>query len=243
MSDEAGPSWDELLRSAARLQELVPDAVLVGGTAASLHAGHRVSFDHDHVVRGLIERYDDVLRALEETDGWVTARERRPVMILGSLDGVESGVRNLIRVRPLEVQEVVLAGGRLLRVPTIEETLRIKAWLVVKRNATRDHLDVAALASHLGASSAARVLAHIDEYYENPAAPADGTVALQLARQLAQPLPFDLDEVDLTRYRRLDARWQRWSSVATVLAELAAAVLDALPSDSGEGAHDAPPSP
>ena len=40
----------QVLESAARLQRLVPDAVLVGGSAAALHAGHRDSFDHDHVL-------------------------------------------------------------------------------------------------------------------------------------------------------------------------------------------------
>ena len=78
--------------------------MLVGGTAAAYHAGHRVSLDDDHVVDGLVVRFDEVLTALEETDGWVTARLKRPVLILGRLDGVETGVRNLIRRRPLEVE-------------------------------------------------------------------------------------------------------------------------------------------
>ena len=39
----AAPQHDlaDVLRSASRLQQLVPDAVLVGGSAAALHAGHR----------------------------------------------------------------------------------------------------------------------------------------------------------------------------------------------------------
>jgi hypothetical protein len=36
---EAGPDLRAVLNSAARLQELVPDAVLVGGSAAALYAG------------------------------------------------------------------------------------------------------------------------------------------------------------------------------------------------------------
>jgi hypothetical protein len=47
-----------VLESAARLQELVPDAVLVGGSAAALYAGHRDSFDHDHVLADLSDRFD-----------------------------------------------------------------------------------------------------------------------------------------------------------------------------------------
>jgi len=35
------PALMRVLRSAARLQELVPDTVLVGGSEAALYAGHR----------------------------------------------------------------------------------------------------------------------------------------------------------------------------------------------------------
>jgi len=35
----------------------VPDAVLVGGSAAAHHADHRVSFDDDHVVTDLRQRF------------------------------------------------------------------------------------------------------------------------------------------------------------------------------------------
>jgi len=101
------PDLNAVFAAAARLQELVPDAVLVGGTAAAFHAGHRVSFDDDHVVVDLCSRFDEVLSALEDTDGWVTARVKRPVLILGSLDGIETGIRNLIRTRPLEAMAFV----------------------------------------------------------------------------------------------------------------------------------------
>ncbi len=60
---------DQVLKSAARLQELVPGAVLVGESAAALHAGHRESFDHDHVLMDLDERYSQVLDAVEASDG------------------------------------------------------------------------------------------------------------------------------------------------------------------------------
>ncbi|MGH3924627.1 MAG: hypothetical protein ACRDTT_17500, partial [Pseudonocardiaceae bacterium] len=68
------PALMRVLRSAARLQELVPDAVLVGGSAATLYAGHRDSYDHDHVLADLADRFDAVLDAVESQDGWVTNR-------------------------------------------------------------------------------------------------------------------------------------------------------------------------
>ena len=61
----ASPTLQKVLRSAARLQQAVPDAVLVGGTAAALYAHHRDSFDHDHVLTDLQNRYFQVLEAVE----------------------------------------------------------------------------------------------------------------------------------------------------------------------------------
>lgn len=37
------PDWELVLSAAARLQRILPDAVLVGGTAAAIHARHRYS--------------------------------------------------------------------------------------------------------------------------------------------------------------------------------------------------------
>ena len=57
-------AWETLLAHAATLQTRVPGAILVGGTAAALHAGHRFSFDHDHVVTELARNYDSAISAL-----------------------------------------------------------------------------------------------------------------------------------------------------------------------------------
>ena len=222
---------EALLKVAAHLQELIPDAVLVGRTAAAYHGGHRVSLDDDHVVVDLRGRFDQVLGALEETEGWVTARIKRPVLILGSLDGVETGIRNLIRARPLEVEEVRI-GTRTLRVPTLAEMVRIKAWLCLMRNATRDYLDFAALADSLGEGDAATVIAALDAYYVDQGGPGGRRVATQIAKQLAEPKPFDLSKVDLAAYRRLDARWQDWDAVEGVCRRVATEVLDVLAGES-----------
>lgn len=219
------PSWVQVLEAAARLQKLVPDAVLVGGTAAAQHAGHRVSFDDDHVVANLRDRFDQLLADLEETGGWVTARVRRPVLILGSLDGVETGIRQLIRRRPLEVEIKSAPSGEQFRIPTAEEMLRIKAWLVLQRNATRDYLDVVALSDQLG-DDAIGVLTHVDEYYEDQIGADGQRISTQMARQLAEPLPYDLSEVDLAHYRRLNPRWRDWEVVAAACRKLATGMLD-----------------
>src|SRR5216683_2118298 len=158
---EASPELMAVLESASRLQQLVPDAVLVGGSAAALYAGHRDSYDHDHVLTDLRDRFDIVLEALESEGEWVTNRVVPGKVILGLLGDIEAGVRQMIRTRPLETTQVTLPSGRVLTVPTEEETLRIKAFLIVRRNQTRDYLDVAALADRQGLHEAAGILASI----------------------------------------------------------------------------------
>ncbi len=39
-----GEAWEDVLASLCRLQTVLPDAVLVGGTASALYARHRLSF-------------------------------------------------------------------------------------------------------------------------------------------------------------------------------------------------------
>lgn len=209
----------------------MPDAVLVRGTAAALHANHRESLDDDHVVADLHKRFDEVLGALEETQGWVTARVKRPVLILGSLDGVDTGIRNLIRARPLEVEQIVVEG-KPLRVPTLPEITRLKAWLCLVRNATRDYLDFVALADRLGEAQAADVVATIDDYYEDQRGAGGRRVATQVARQLAEPLPGDRSEVDLSAYRKLASRWQDWGGIVDACRRVAVRVLDRFATES-----------
>jgi hypothetical protein len=222
---EHAPTWTSVAAAAARLQALVPEAVLVGGTGAALHAGHRVSFDDDHVLTDLRERFDEVLSHLEQSDGWVTARVNRPVLILGSLDGVETGIRQLIRRLPLEVEEMETPAGA-LRVPTLPEMLRVKAWLVLRRNATRDYLDVVALAERVGHAAAITALLELDAYYEDQQGAGGRRIATQLARQLADPTPYDLSEVDLRTYRALTPKWRDWNEVASACRSLATGMLD-----------------
>jgi hypothetical protein len=223
----ASPELLAVLESASRLQQLVPDAVLVGGSAAALYAGHRDSYDHDHVLADLRDRFDVVLEALESEGEWVTNRVVAGKIILGQLGDIEAGVRQMIRTRPLETTQVRLPSGRVLTVPTAEETLLIKGFLIVRRNQTRDYLDVAALADRYGLPEAARVLARIDEYYADQHGEGRG-IAAQLARQLASPRPNDASVTgQLDTYRNLASRWTDWGEVRSVCGQLAAEMLEA----------------
>ncbi|MBI4729759.1 MAG: hypothetical protein HY775_09715 [Acidobacteria bacterium] len=158
-----GPEFDRVLRAAARLQSILQDAVLVGGSAAAHHAGHRMSLDDDHVLPDLSERFE---QALEATKGWVTARVRHPVL-----------------------------------------------------------LDLVALADRMGEGSA-QVLLGLDDYYADQIGAGGQRVATQLAKQLAEPAPYDLSEVDLRHYRDLRPRWRDWGAVVAAARRLATDVLD-----------------
>jgi hypothetical protein len=225
MTDRSpSPVLMRVLESAARVQQLVPDAVLVGRSVAALYAGHRDSFDHDHVVANLADRYDSILEALESEDGWVTNRLVPGKLILGQIGDIETGVRQLIRKTPLETAVLALPSGHQLTVPTDEEMLRVKAFLIVRRNQTRDYLDVAALADRMGLDSAAAVLRDLDRYYADQHGDGDG-VASQVYRQLSEPRPRDIATTrQLPRYKNLDPRWHAWSTVVDMCTRLADAI-------------------
>jgi hypothetical protein len=218
------PEWEDVLSAAARLQGILPDAVLVGGTAASLYAHHRMSVDADHILTDLRNRFDDVLADLELVSGWKTARVRRPVLILGSLDGIETGVRQLIRKQPLEVQTIPVAGGAAqIVLPTLEEMFRIKGVLILKRNATRDYLDFAAMGDHLGSDGVDRALSTFNDLYPQVA---DTSSLQQLQIQLSAPQPYDLEGSHLAEYKHLTLPWQNWQHVEAVCKDISMIIMD-----------------
>jgi hypothetical protein len=231
------PDWELVLSAAARLQRILPEAVLVGGTASAIHAGHRFSRDADHVLNDLRSRFDGVLAELESVAGWKTARVQRPVQILGSLDGIETGVRQLIREEPLETTVLDYHGER-LTVPTKKEILRIKGVLILKRNATRDYLDFVALSDHMGDEQVAQAMQAFDKLYSQD----NGESPLQqLQVQLANAVPYDLDGVlpELSEYKNLAPQWHDWDKVKAACAHISTVIFDRV-CDLEEGSH-APP--
>ncbi|MEO3938532.1 hypothetical protein V3N99_17515 [Dermatophilaceae bacterium Soc4.6] len=158
----------------------------------------------------------------------VRSRSRAlPLTLLGSLDGIEAGLRQLRRTRPLEVEEVTVGEGQILWVPTLEEMLRVKAYLVVQRNQVRDYLDVVALADRLG-SQAPLMLLGLDRYYRDRSGD-DDSVQTVLVQRLSQPLPRDTRVTQqLSAYKGLDPRWHTWSSVVGACTDLADAMVDRL---------------
>ncbi len=200
------PDWERLLAAERHLQQVVPGSVLVGGTAAAVHAGHRRSFDGDHVLADLRERFDEVLAALEAAAGWQTTRVQRPSAILGRLDGVMTGIRQLRRTRPLETE--MIEG---LRVPTLAEMARVKLWLLSTRHTVRDYLDTVVLLERLGEVAAAQAMDPFDEIY---AQPTGASVLAEAVDRLARAQPSDAPEIDLATYRGLVPPWNDWQYLA-----------------------------
>jgi hypothetical protein len=140
--------------------------------------------------------------------------------IMGSLGGIEAGLRQLRRSRPLETMVVGVGDGLEVVAPTAAEALRVKAYLVVQRNVVRDYLDVVALADHLGIDQAVEVLSHIDDFYDDRSG-ASGSVLTSLVLALADPSPRDpAVTAELPRYKGLAERWHRWSDIVDACGEL-----------------------
>jgi len=142
------------------------------------------------------------------------------VQILGQLDGILTGIRQLRRTRPLETE--VLQG---LRVPSLAEMARIKAWLLATRHTVRDYLDTVVLFERLGDEGVARALDELDAIYEQPTG---SSVVAEVSERLAAAEPSDRASVDLRTYKGLRAPWDDWTHVvargrhfASVLARLA----------------------
>jgi hypothetical protein len=200
------PVWERLLAAERHIQAVVPGATLVGGTAAALHAGHRTSQDGDHVLADLRHRFDEVLESLEAVAGWQTARVQRPVLILRALEGIQTGIRQLRRTRPLETESI-----QGLRVPTLAEMARIKAWLLVTRHTIRDYLDAVVLLERLGEREAMEALKPFDEIYRQ--VPGFSPL-MEVSERLAAARPSGEGTVDLATYQGLVPPWNDWSHVS-----------------------------
>ena len=128
------------------------------------------------------------------------------VLILGQLNGILTGIRQLRRTKPLDTE--IVAG---LRVPTLAEIARIKAWLLATRGTVRDYLDTVVLFERLGQDAAIAALRQFDEIYRQP----NGASPLaEVSERLAAAKPPDLAGIELSQYRGLRKPWNDWNHVA-----------------------------
>ena len=219
--------WQKLLEAAANFQDLLTGSVLIGGSAVAVHLKHRYSFDADHILSDLEENYEEVLDFLEGRDDWETARIHPPKLILGNFQGVETGVRQLRRNRPLETEQIHIAG-KSLTIPTLPEMIRTKGWMIISRNATRDYIDFAALAKHMGIEDSVEVLIDFDDFYSDLIRGSQASPIVQLIRQLAEPKPGDLEQIDLSQYKGIQPPFDSWDYIVKICEEISVELGDRL---------------
>ena len=197
-----------------RLAEFAP--VVVGGTAAALYCGHRFSLDVDVVTPQLKSRFEEVKATLSAWEGWRMNRINPPVLILGEHGGVELGVRQLRRSVPL--QTGVVSG---LLVPTAEEMLRVKSYLLSERRGTRDYVDVAAMIQHLGLEMSVRAMTVFNLVY--------GTRTPQTwisaFAEACESEPADAATISLSAYKGLRPPFTDWTFVANECRKLGRALI------------------
>jgi hypothetical protein len=80
-----------------------------------------------------------------------------------------------------------------------------------------------ALADHMGDESVAHALKSLDRLYlqDNGESPLQ-----QLQVQLANALPYDLEETELSEYKNLDPRWHDWQAVKAACSHLSTVIFD-----------------
>lgn len=208
-------TWQDVLAAGVAAQRVVPGCVAVGGSAAALYARHRFSSDTDHLLPDLRTRFDEVRERLELEPDWKTARVQPPVLILGSFRDVEVRFRQSRRRDAIETVAIQTDAGPLV-VPTLDEMIGMKAYMAYSRNATRDYLDLAALATIAGEAATTEALLKSDDRYGHLQ---QASVGLEIAKALSDPRPFDLDAVDLKDYKGLLPEWRDWPRVARICGE------------------------
>jgi hypothetical protein len=74
-----------------------------------------------------------------------------------------------------------------------------------------------------GTAAAISALRSFDNIYPQPN---EESALQQLQIQLATPLPYDLDEVNLSEYKHLSPRWHDWSVVQSACSACATLIFD-----------------
>lgn len=73
--------------------------------------------------------------------------------------------------------------------------------MIVSRNAARDYIDFAAPAEKAGMENAVSALENFDAYYSDLSRKDEVSPLIQLIRQLSEPSPYDLDDIDVSQYK------------------------------------------
>lgn len=216
--------WCEILDAVAAVQALLPDATMIGGSAVTVHTGHRLSGDADLVVRNLDRDWQQVRSGLEELQDWITDYPKIPTNLMGRYGNARVSVRKLNRLRDIEIREIGYRG-RTLRVAAPDELVRMKGLALLNRGLARDYVDIAALDEGLreAGSSAARAIAEFDEYYQEQKSA--GSLARELIAALSDPRPREADpQAALDELAALRENLKDWDQVRMRCQQIAAII-------------------
>jgi RND superfamily putative drug exporter len=232
-----GSDVRKVVKSAAKLKSLAPDAITVAdplafcGCSRMEQLDHRRNGDHPGSRHSSNGRHAGALRNGNGRRQMPWAgRGVHPVTVWRgrlsvALDALEVDTHRAMtaveRRIPVETTNVQLPTGDRLQIPTGAETLRLKGYLLMCRNSSRDYAEFAELVASMDIQTAASVLAGMDEYYRGRQR-RNQWVATQLLRRLADPRPSDDDE-DPSAALDPDVDWsevrQRCLSVAVAMLE------------------------
>jgi hypothetical protein len=233
-----GPTGSDIrmvVRSAAKLKNLAPHAVTVTDPLAfsgclpakQLRSAERLNGTHRNGNNGSkgSTRGNGNGKALGDRNlpmHPVTMWRGRLSVALDALEAEsEYGHTPMERRSPVETTNVQLPTGDRLQIPTGAETLRMKSYLIMCRNRTRDYSEFADLVESMETHTAAEVLAGMDRYYCGQHSRKQW-VATQLVRRLADPQPSDEHDTRMSG-PEAEADWakvrERCLSVAVAMLE------------------------
>jgi heme transporter len=210
-----------VLKSAAKLKHLAPDAVCVADPLAFTGCGRMCAEFEPEPARKLVAR---AITRGDRPVHPVTLWRRRLTVAIDALEN-KAARQAYQRRSPVETTHVQLPTGDRLLIPTGAEALRLKSYLIMCRNSRRDYTEFADMVDAIEPETAATVLAGMDSYYCCPPAkrrPEQDWVTTQLVRHLADPDPADIAETQLSE-PAARADWedvrQRCLSVAVAMLE------------------------
>jgi heme transporter len=234
-----GPSGSDLrmvVKSAAKLKNLAPSTITVADPFAlgcpsarvpvgAVANGHTNGTHRNGATNGLKNGSKNGARKTPPCPLGahpVTIWRDRLSVALDALETEAGSERAPVeRQSPVETTNVQLPTGDRLQIPTGAETLRMKSYLVMCRNTTRDFAEFAELVDSMETHTAAEVLASMDRYYCGDRSRKQW-VATQLVRRLADPRPSDEHDTRMSG-PEAEADWakvrERCLSVAVAMLE------------------------
>ncbi|HEX2400237.1 MAG TPA: MMPL family transporter [Mycobacterium sp.] len=230
----SGADMRMVVKSAAKLKNLAPSTITVADPlalgcpsarepVAAVANGHTNGRAHRNgatngSTNGAVKACPPSLPGLHPVTIW---RDRLCVALDALATEADAERAPVERQSPVETTNVQLPTGDRLQIPTGAETLRMKSYLVMCRNTTRDFAEFAELVGSMETHTAAVVLSSMDRYYCGDRSRRQW-VATQLVRRLADPQP--LDEHD-TRMSGPEAEAD-WAKVRERCLSVAVAMLE-----------------